>query len=449
MKIDFSKLDYKMLVPYVFLFGMALNAVVSMITFFVYGEFWFLFLLAAVILALEFYRFNNGITALIFGEFGVSMTKKYKNVIKHNLTPQKTEELLSAIKYGEKSIVVHRKNTHSYYQIVKRENSFYIKKCSYVSQKNLITDFDIKKSYKGNKNIELMFKAIKEIWYTVDVDNEKVIYISNGKRKFPMVPEFPIDNLIIEEFLSFDGNKDSLFKETPKEEFEKARNEKKSIFFANILSAIGVVFMVQSIYAAVPQNNLWPILCSVILLACMWAFVLLSFFKPEKFFYYLLFKEGNVKEGFEIRQLVMYLVPVIILLTPTILNWAEFLKISLIIFAVAFLVLFPRLIMKKRKNSKSANLHILVTCIILAVTCVMTTFFVNNLHIKSESTITYSVNGYGMSGSRYGDDYFAWITVDGKEQAVDVDYETYEKKNSGIEVCRIKGLLGIEYLINV
>ncbi len=445
MKLDFSKLDFKKLNSYMFLIGAALSFVASLITYlcFDYG-FWTLFLSSLGLVAVFFYRFNNGLIALLFGEFGVSMFKKHRNLFRHQLTESKTNELLQSVEYGEKSIIVHRKNTKSYYQIVKRNNSFFIKKCSSVALNTMITDFESSKQYKGKKNFELMFHAIKEIWYTVDTDNQIVIYMSNGKRKFPMVTEFPIELQTIEKFLTFDGYNMPLYKETPATEFERVRTENKNKFIYNLVSVLASVFTIQCFATSIPSTNLWCSICKLILLGSMWYFAILSFTKPEKYFYYSLFtSENGNRKGYEFRQFLLLLLATLISLLVSILNIKTYITISVTVFIVSFIILFPKLLRKKKNNTKSANVQILVATIFLAFVSFVTVFFVNNLYVKDKTTSFYSVSTY-----HYDDgSYYAYIIVDGKEHSVSTEVADYDNNVPHIEATRVTGLLGIEYII--
>lgn len=445
MKIDFSKLNFKKLNSYMFLFGVGLSLIASIITSLCFDwGFWTLFLGSLALVTVFFYRFNNGLIALAFGEFGVSMFKKQKNLFRYQLTESKTNELLKAVKYGEKSIIVRRKNTKSYYQIVKRKNSFFIKKCSSVALNTMITDFESSKQFKGKKNFELMFHSIKEIWYTVDTDNETVIYMTNGKRKFPMVPEFPIDLSSLEEFLSYEDYDGILFKETPESEFERVQNENKNKLIFNFVTVFSSVFTIQCFAASVPSTNLWCAICKLILLGCLWYFVVLSFLKPEKYFYYNLFtSEKNSREGYEVRQVLLLLITMLTTFFVSILNFKRILSFSTVVFIIAFVILFPKLLRKKKKNTKSANVQIIVATIFLAIVSFITVFFVNNFYIKETSTSAYSVSRY------YYDDgsYYAYILVDGKEYSAFADLEDYEANSPHIEATRITGLLGIEYIV--
>ena len=438
MKFDFSKLDFKKLNSYMFLFGTVLSLIASLITSLCFGVgFWILFFVSLVLNAVFFYRLNNGLIALLFGEFGVSMFKKHKNLLKHQLTERKTEELLKTVLYGEKSLIVRRKNTKSYYQIVKRNNSFFIKKCSSVALNTMITDFESSKQFKGKKNFELMFHAIKEIWYTVDTDNETVIYMTNGKRKFPMVPEFPIDLSKLEEFLTFEDYDGVLFKETPESEFDRVQNENKNKFIYNVISVFSSVFTIQCFATAFPNTNLWCLVCNLVVLVSLWYFVLLSFTKPEKYFYYNLFtSEKNSREGYEFRQFSLLLFATLISLRLSIVNFKVLISISAVIFVIAFSFLFPKLLRKKKNNTKSANVQVLVATIFLAIVSCLSVFYVNNFYVKKEVTAVYSVSNY------YYD-----ILVDGKEYSAFADLEDYEANSPHIEVTRITGLLGIEYII--
>lgn len=445
MKLDFSKLDFKKLNSYMFLIGAALSFVASLITYlcFDYG-FWTLFLSSLGLVAVFFYRFNNGLIALLFGEFGVSMFKKHKNLFKHQLTESKTNELLQSVEYGKKSIIVHRKNTKSYYQIVKRKNSFFIKKCSSVALNTMITDFESSKQYKGKKNFELMFHAIKEIWYTVDTDNEFVIYMSNGKRKFPMVPEFPIELHTIEKFLTFDDFNMPLFNETPASEFERVRTENKNKFIYNVVSVLASVFTIQCFATSLPSTNLWCSICKFVLLGSMWYFAILSFTKPEKYFYYSLFasEKGN-RKGYEFRQFLLLLLATLISLLVSILNVRTYITISVVVFIISFIILFPKLLRKKNNNTKSANVQILVATIFLAFVSFVTVFFVNNFYVKDKTTSFYSVSTY-----HYDDgSYYAYIIVGGKEHCVNADMDAYDNNVPHIEATRVTGLLGIEYIV--
>lgn len=445
MKNDLTKLDFKKLNTYMFLFGAGLSLLASLLTslYFEVG-FWILFLVSLALNAVFFYRLNNGLIALLFGEFGVSMFGKHKNLFKHQLTESKTKELLNAVQHGQKSIIVHRKNTKSYYQIVKRKNSFFIKKCSSVALNTMITDFESSKEFKGKKNFELMFHNIKEIWYTVDTDNETVIYMTNGKRKFPMVPEFHVDLSELEEFLSFDGYDEKLFKEIPVSEFERVQNENKNTFIYNIVSVFASVFTIQCFATGIPSNNLWCSICKLVVIGSLWYFAPLSFTKPEKYFYYNLFtSEKNSREGYEFRQFALLLFATLISLLVSVLNFKTYFTFSLFVFGIAFVILFPKLLRKKKNNTKSANVQVLVATIFLAFVSFLTVFFVNNLYVKEKTTAVYSVSNY------YYDDgtHYAYILVDGKEHSVPADSEDYDENSPHIEATRITGLLGIEYIV--
>lgn len=446
MKLDFSKLDFKKLNTYMFLFGVGLSLIASVITSLYFGVgFWILFISSLALNAVFFYRLNNGLIALLFGEFGVSMFGKHKNLFKHQLTESKTKELLNAVQHGQKSIIVHRKNTKSYYQIVKRKNSFFIKKCSSVALNTMITDFESSKQFKGKKNFELMFHNIKEIWYTVDTDNETVIYMTNGKRKFPMVPEFHVDLSELEEFLSFDGYDEKLFKETPVSEFERVQKENENTLIYNVVSVFASVFTIQCFATSVPSTNLWCSICKLVVIGSLWYFALLSFTKPEKYFYYNLFssEKSSSREGYEFRQVSLLLISTLISLLVSVLNFKIYFTLSAIVFVISFSILFPKLLRKKRNNNKSANVQVLVATIFLAFVSFLTVFFVNNLYVKEKTTAVYSVSNYYYDdGTRY-----AYILVDGKEHSISADLEDYDENSPHIEATRITGLLGIEYIV--
>lgn len=446
MKVDFSKLNYKKMNSYMFLAGVFLSAVTSLITSLCFDcGFVVLFLISSGLVTIFFYRLNNGIIALLFGEFGVSMLKRHKNVWKHQLTETKTEELLNAVQYGEKSIIVHRKNTQSYYQIIKRKNSFFIKKCSNITMNNVITDFENPKSFRGNKNVEIMFHTIKEIWYTVDADDEIVLYISNGKRKFPMVPEFPIEPSILEEFLCVDAeNGHKLFRETPESEFERVQKDNKTSFIHNVVTILTSVFTIQCFVAGLPNINLWGGICKLVIICCLWYFSVLSFTKPEKFFYYnMISSEKSNVTGYEFRQVLLVMITMLITIFISIIDLSKILWISATVFLITLFILFPKLLRKKKKNTKSANVQVIVACVCLAFTSFLTVFFVNNLYVREKSTSVYSVTSYYYDDSSY----CAYILVDGKEYSIPVESYDYDANTPHIEATRITGLLGVEYIV--
>lgn len=447
LKSRLSNLNYSKLNPYMFLISVAVSMSASFVTSLVSDiSFAPLFFICIVISAVLFYRLNNGLIALIFGDFGKTISKKHKYFFKHLLTQSQTEELKKSVCYGEKSLIVRRKGTESYFQIIKRDNSFFIKKCSSVKLNTVVKDFTSSRVYKGKKNTELKFNDIKELGYTIDTDDEMVIFISEGKQKFYLVPEFPIEKETLEEFLSNEYfSAGDIFKETPLLEFEKVNKTQKTKFINNVISMFSSICMVQCFAAILPQKSVWLGICILIFIISMWAMAILSFIQPEKFFYYdMFFEKHSTRSGYEIKQVFILIIPLLpIVLGVSIIDLVLLLKIAAAVFVITFAVFFPKLISKKRKNTKSSNTHIITACVMLAVTCFMSVYFVNNLYLKSEETKMYITDGYYSNRSSY----YTYIIVDDKELSVNVSEEEYNSNAPQVEATRLKGLLDIEYIV--
>lgn len=171
----------------------------------------------------------------------------------------------------------------------------------------------------------------------------------------------------------------------------------------------------------------------------------MSFTKPEKYFYYNLFssEKSSSREGYEFRQVSLLLISTLISLMISILNFKTYFTLSAVVFVISFVILFPKILRKKKNNTKSANVQVLVTTVFLAFVSFLTVFFVNNLYVKEKKTAVYSVSNYYYDdGTRY-----AYILVDGKEHSISADLEDYDENSPHIEATRITGLLGIEYIV--
>ena len=157
----------------------------------------------------------------------------------------------------------------------------------------------------------------------------------------------------------------------------------------------------------------------------------------------MLTSEKGKRSGYEFRQFVLLLLSILIVVLVSILNVKTYISISAVLFIIAFVILFPKLLRKKKKNTKSANIQIVVATIFLALVSLVTVFFVNNFYLKEKITSTYSVSTY-----HYDDgSYYAYILVDGKEHSVSADVDDYDNNVPHIEETRVTGLLGIEYIV--
>jgi len=215
--------------------------------------------------------------------------------------------------------------------------------------------------------------------------------------------------------------------------------KQKASFFYNLIVLLGAVSTTQCCIA-VPQTNIWLAMCTLVSVACLGILSVASFLKPERFFYHEFFKENSQKEGWEKNHIFIVCFAAFPLLAVSVINVSRLLAISGVVFGIAMIVLFPKLIRKKSNDGKGVKVHIATACILLAVTSVICTLNINNVYLRDADNKIYNVN-------YFGDDNTVYITVDNSEYPIKVSEEEYNENIPHISATRVKGLLGIEYIV--
>jgi hypothetical protein len=454
-------MNYKKINPLFFFIGVVLSILIGLFNSALLNvdfadSFWFFSLISICGCTLCFYRFNNGLIALFRGRFNMPKKSDLKYVDYSKCPIRNIQEFKDTIAYGDKCLIAYKLNSREVYQIIKQPDGLLVSRC--YPEKNIAVETNYDNSIeKARNDTFIQYSKIKSVTYKISPNNYflPIIQISVDKKCFSFIGYLePFDRKDIDNFFSdITKVKGRNVKKSPDEQI----NEIEKITFrynlfalltclvapwnlvASLIGGTGVPRAVWSVYTII----------SVVLLVI---YIYIGLSKSKKYKIDLINDRKNDGKKDISVGLVLLSVSMIlsIVLYISIINWAWYLILCSIVFAVLIIKYFksnslPKGNSKENKTSRFCMIFSVVFVFVISSGALVSA--VNySVPLKSE-TRTYSVSEMYIEESDKSVDHYAKINIDGKKENVRITEETYNSHSSRIDVTKTVGILGIKYLV--
>ncbi len=409
-------------------------------------------LISVCIIAICFYRFNNGVIAILKGRFA-KPRKTDLHFVDYDLVKNK-DELISAT---SGSLLVYKLNSRDSYQIIKQSDRLLIRKVNIgdsVEDSNLVSDdFDSVKFARGD--ISVRYDSLTRVTYKISPDNyyEPIIEIIVGKKHYRYIGYInPLLDSDIKLFFSDIIKVKSLNKSNDR--VEKRLENDKRVMAYNILKLVASIFVPNTLlsHAVTVDNKNARIITSIYMIVCvstMIIFALLPIINPKK--YGLFIDEYDKSQRDKVDVAIgpmtiglLLLIAVVSYETPTNTGWYLFL-VGVVFLALFIAFLFRNGITNTEKTKKWEQ--IIISLFIFGIMSASIVSGINySIPVKSRVETFHISDRHIESRSKGGDDYYVTVRVDGHDKNVKVDLDTFEDNNSIIKLERTRGILGVEYI---
>lgn len=413
-----------------------------------------IFAISLIAVVICFYRFNNGLIALIRGRFG-KPKKNDVHFVDYDLI-KNTDEIKAEI--GE-SLLVYKLNSRDSYQIIKQSDRLLLRRIvlsNDPNECNYETDLSNPDNIKfARGDISIRYESIRKITYKLSPSNyyNSIIEILVGKKCYRYIGAIEeLDLKAVKEFF------DDVFKiKTNKEQedrvAQKVKAEKKALVFkiVNLLACI----CVPNVFLSASATGKARILLSVyamISVLCLLVYLILPIAKPTEFSFIdsqkTVSRLDNLKDvllGLVLVSLVMF---VSLVVRQTVLNTAWYIILIAVITIPISVLLIKRgrLLLGDNKTFEKIGIVFSVVCFVAIAGSGIVSGINYAVPVK-EYTQTYSISDRWIeTGSKGGDHHYVSVRFDGQDEAILVDEDTYYDSSNKIDLVRSRGILGIEYL---
>lgn len=451
------KINYRKVNPYFFFIGIGvsvlisfLNSAVSEVDYYVYG--W----ISIIACTLCFYRLNNGLIALIRGRFAKPKRSNLKFVDYDEIPIKDAKDFKNSIAYGEKSLIAYKLNSREVYQLIKQNDGLLIRRCYPEKGIGVVTDFDHHlKAVRDDSLIQ--YSAIKNVTYKISPNNFylPVISISAGKKHFRFIGYLePFSRADINAFFSdIVKVRGRNVQKSPEEQI----NESEHLAFKYNIIALLTCLITPSLYVAPSavgsgaSHILWMIyaMISVVLLII---YLYLAVAKSEK--YKLDLITDNKSDGKKDVSVGLMLLGISLVFSMffevSVINIKWYLILVAVVFVILITLYFKGIRLPKfnDKQNRHKRLFVIIGAVVM--------FFISSSALVSAvnyavplhtQTYTCAVTQMYEEEGRRSTLYYAEIIVDGREQSIQIDDETYNSKVSRIDVAESTGILGVKYIV--
>lgn len=413
-----------------------------------------IFAISLIAVAICFYRFNNGLIAVIRGRFG-KPKKNDVHFVDYDLI-KNTDEIKAEI--GD-SLLVYKLNSRDAYQIIKQSDRLLLRRIvlsNDPNECNYETDLSNPDNIKfARGDISIRYESIRKITYKLSPSNyyNSIIEILVGKKCYRYIGAIEeLDLKAVKEFF------DDVFKiKTNKEQedrvAQRVKAEKKALVFkaVNLLACICVPNVLLSASATGKARILLSVYALISVL-CLLVYLILPIAKPNEFSFIDSQKSvsrlDNLKDvllGLALVSLVMF---VSLVVRQTVLNTAWYIILIAVITIPTSVLLIKRGRLLLGDNKTFEKIGIVFSVVFfVAIAGSGIVSGINYAVPVKEYTQTYSISDRWIeTGSKGGDHHYVCVRFDGRDEAILVDEDTYYDNSNKIDLVRSRGILGIEYL---
>lgn len=456
------KINYRKINPYFFFIGIVMTVLISVLNSSLseteFKDYFLMFGSASLVACvLCFYRFNNGLIALIRGRFAKPKRNNLRFVDYDDVQIHNIDAFKDSVEYGRKSIIAYKLNSRKVYQIIRQDNGLLIRRCYPEDGAGIITDFS--KAYKpAGEDSLIPYSLVRSITYKISPDNFylPIISISVGKKHFRFIGYLePFDREDINSFFS------GLFRvkgQNVQKNPEEQINEIECITFRYNLTALLTCIVAPSLFVAPAavgagvSHLLW-IVYAAISIALLILYLYLPVAKPKK--YKLDLMADNKSDGKKDISVGLILLSVSMALSMffevTVINIKWYLILVTVVFVILITLYFKSTDFSKKnyKENKYKKLYAVICAVfVFSISAAALVSAVNYAVPLRTQTNSYAVvQMYEQKERRGNIKYYADIIVDGTEQTIQIDDETYNSRSSRITAAKSTGILGVQYIV--
>ncbi|MCM1285661.1 MAG: hypothetical protein NC213_02585 [Acetobacter sp.] len=392
--------------------------------------------------AVCFYRFNNGIIAILRSKFNKPSKKNLRFVDYENIDTKQKDEIISKI--CDNSIVAYKLNTRTVFQIIKEKD--YLRLHRVKSIQNSFIDKNNKKQYKSD--IFLPNSSIKGITYSISSKNFDlpIITIYTGKKYYRFIG-------MLEEFTEKDIVE--FFSNITKVKLRNNRaNNEKIIHKAeicrlkyNILSMLGIVFTPQLLLFSGNLENKFQILISfyrLISISVLIILALLPIVKNQKYEFSLFipYRKNDNKIDISTGYIWINITLALSSKLSTEINFTYSMVLTLILtfVSIAFYLIKTNILDDKNKFARILLMSIIVF--------ISSNGIINNINylVPIKTDVIYcSVIDKEIRRTKNSEDYYLTVTIADSVININVSDDVYNNNPNTVKVRKTKGILGIEY----
>lgn len=451
MKINYQKLNASFFFIGI-IASVLLQAINSVIMKYDFSQLRLIMIISIVAVIICFYRFNNGLIALIRGRFG----KPRKNDLNYVDYDEKKTVFNLKEEIGD-TLLVYKLNSRDTYQIIKQKDRLLLRKCVVehmlhtCETEETLANPDSIKFARGD--ISIRYESIDKITYKISPTNyyAPIIEIKVGKKTYRYIGFLePFDFEEIEQFFK---NACKVNKESNKKKDEKIKAEKGALLF-KILNLISCVvapnILMSSVYEVKSSAHILTSVYMLISIVILILYILLPIINPKVYGYETDYKKlaKNQNDTLIAILLICLLIMITIISHQSVINFAWYVILS---GGLTAALIYPFVkssgFYNKLDEPFTRTLSVLAAVLIVALSSASIVSGINyTIPLKSYSQ-TYTINDkWEQSTSKGGVNYYASIRIDGKDEEVMISSDTYESNSNHIQLVRTRGLFGIEYI---
>ena len=456
------KLNYKKINPWFFLASVVLCFMFCTLNASLFenskGVFLVMIFASLAICTFSFYRFNNGLIALLRGRFAMP-SKKDKWFIDYSKPRfENAEEIKQAVSYGKKCLIMYKLNSRDVLQIYRKGNRLIIHKCfPEKEQSELIYDFE--NTRRSNKDLIIPISEIKSITCGTSKTNYDlpVFSISRNKKVYHFIGYFePVSKELLTEFFAdICKVRTRSGEEAAKANAQKSEKTKCLYNVLELLTALTVPAMI--IVFLMGETSILRMLGSVymIITLVLLAVSLIVVIKNKNKLIFDYNDETGKRDSQKELLLEFFVLNAALYLpcfTRTIyLNVVYFAILCIILFAILTYFYFKGNPFKKpRKKAKKSTMRermslVLLTVLFIGFSSANLVAGANYVIPVKTTTEQYAIFDTERD-AEHKDSYYVTIRVESKEKTISVSKERLSKNASFIKASKTKGILGIEYI---
>jgi len=453
------KLDYKKINPWFFLISVPLcvimyayNAITVKAS---KDQALFMLFLSVALCVIFFYRFNNGVIALLRGRFAMPSKKDKKFVDYSKPRVENAEEIKEAVSYGEKCLIMYKLNSREVLQIYRKGDRLVVHKCFPDKEQNaLIFDFENAKPSKGDWYIPI--NGIKSVVFGISKTNYDlpVFSIIRNNKNYRFIGYFePVTKELLTEFFAdICKVKTRNGEETAKRNSVKAERTKFSYNLLHFVTAlIAPCMLAVSVIGETGKTRAIASVYMVIALVILQICLLIVILNRNKLIVEYDGNKNSTRElllEFGVINIALFLA---VYLRNYIVNTGYFIVLAAVVFAVLTIIYFKTNPVKKPKKDETKTdkeiriLMVILTVFVIGVSSANLLLGANYVIPVKTTTQQYAIKEV-EADSENDDVYFVTVNIDGRNRTVDVSKETVEKNSSFLKAAKTRGILGIEYI---
>lgn len=459
------KLQYHKLNNWFFLGGILLSALFSVFNLIVLDSwfkslFWLFFAVSVILCSSFFYHRNVGLIALIFGFFGKPSKYDTKFIDYSKPVVDDVEHLKEITDFGRSSMLFYQLNKREIYQIVKCNNRLILNKCSL--DNGIITDFsDVDKLKVGKGDYQIPYSAIKSVTYSYSATNYylPIISIVTAEKQYRFIGFF--EEINADEIKSFFSDIPGIkvkikAKENSGKQMKQKMEQDKKVFILNVFLLLSSLTFPYAAFLHFFNEHVKGLITVYAFVNTILLVVYLLLPIVDSKHYALsrdeensIYKEERVYKKKRVTQgvFIAYIFLLTFVFDETYINLWWMIALAAIL-SIAFIVSYFVANNIKYLSGMDKAGRILSVFLVYVFSSVVIVSCVNNLAVieQSEQACYITAKSYSYS-QKAGPHYTAKIDLDGNEHRLHISRNTYESDDNTVNVKKVKGLLGVEYIV--